>query len=83
MRAYEFMAEAQKGRNLVPSNINAIELRKRQYELLKKRAEWMNKVAELRKKQTDEASKSSRTVKGMAANALRRRRVGIYGLQQR
>ena len=83
MRAREFTDETRRGRNLVPNNVNAIELRKRQYELLKKRAEWMNKVAELRKRQTDEASESSRTVKAMASNAFRRRQVGIYGLQQR
>jgi hypothetical protein len=81
MRAYEFMDEARKTRHQLPNNINAIELQKRQYELLKKRAEWLSKQAEVKRKLTDDASKSSRTVKGMAAHALRRRSVGVYGLQ--
>ena len=41
------------------------------------------KREEMRKKLTDIGSKSNGKVKGMAANALMRRRVGIYGLQQR
>ena len=82
MRAREFMDETQTRkvrRILLPTTEPKIEVRKKQYELLKKRAEWLNKVAELKSKLTTEAGKNSRTVKGMANNALKHRQVGVYG----
>ena len=83
MRAREFIDEMQRGRNRLPTNQNAIELQKNQYGLLQKRAEWLNKIAELRKKLTDDASRSSREVKAMAGNALKRRQAGIHGLREK
>ena len=80
MRAHEFMDEARKTRNPIPSNINAIELQKQQYELLKKRAEWQSKQADVKRKLNDDSDNSSKVVSKMAKHALAGRRNGVYGL---
>jgi hypothetical protein len=80
MRAHEFMDEARKTINPIPTNVNAIELQMRQYELLKKRAEWQSKQAEVKRKLNDDNDHSSKVVSKMAKHALAGRQNGVYGL---
>ena len=88
MPAYDFINEKRVARGrkpqsyYVPTDPKAIELRNKQYERLKKRAEWVDKLADTRKKLKDSNLKSDKTVKGMASNALKKRSIGIYGLRE-
>ena len=77
MRAYEFVNEQQavhrKPAILVPKDPKRIEQRKEQYDLLKKRAEWLSKLADVKKKLRDDWEQSEKIVKTMANRALKKR----------
>lgn len=81
MRAFEFTEEQTKRRRmLAPNDPRTIELKKNQYELGKKWAEYQAKLADLRTKLNDGSDHSSKIVRNMAKHALTRQSVGVYGL---
>ena len=73
MRAREFIDEMRRGRNLLPTDPKAIELYKQQYELLKKRAEWLGKRVDVWNKLDNGDEEDAKVVKGMAKRALSKR----------
>ena len=82
MRAFEFIREQPNTvrRIKVPTDPRTIELKKNQYELGRKWAEYQAKLADLRTKLNNESDNSSKVVRKMAKHALAGRQNGVYGL---